>query len=121
MSDRSNSPVVYIGIGNSDGKLSQARWATFSSFVRAAVSSASRAGDGEILGEWYSPPNSRFQNACLCIRLPIDPDVVDKLKDDLADLGRYFDQDCVSWSVAPVTEFLTRPVHPPAAPAAVAA
>lgn len=104
----STSPVAYIGIGNTDGKLSQARWGTFSSFVRAAVSAAGREPGGEVLGEWYSLPNAGFQNACFALRLPTDPATVDKLKDDLRELGRFFDQDSVAWACAPVTEFLSR-------------
>lgn len=104
----SRSPIVYIGIGNTDGKLSQTRWATFSSFARAAVSAAAREPGGEVIGEWFSLPNAGFQNACFCVRLPTDQAVVDKLKDDLAELGRFFDQDSVAWAVAPQTEFLSR-------------
>lgn len=114
----SSSPVAYIGIGNSDNKLPQARWATFSSFVRAAVSNAARLPGGEQLGEWYSLPNAGHQNACFALRLPHDPAAVDKLKDDLRELGRFFDQDSVAWTEAPATEFLSR--EPDKADAALA-
>lgn len=92
--------TVYVSIGNSDNKLPQAEWSEYVADFREAME---RYAD-QILGEWYSLPDSAFQNACMGIELL--PDDVDALTERLIDVRETYGQTSVAWSIAPKTEFL---------------
>lgn len=91
--------TAYISIGNSDDKLSQAEWSTFSQRVRITVQARASA----IHGEWYSLPDSAWQNMCICAEFS-DPDLP-YIRRELADLRGAWKQDSVAWAEA-TTEFL---------------
>jgi hypothetical protein len=52
--------IVYVSIGNSDDRLSQSHWSGFAREVQAVVRRHAKA----VVGEWYSLPDSPYQNAC---------------------------------------------------------
>lgn len=102
--------IVYISIGNSDDKLTQAEWADYYRKVSQAVRT------GHVHGQWVSEPASAWQNACWCIEF--DPDTrlvtsdghehsrVEWLRRRLTELAREYRQDSIAWAEAR-TEFLT--------------
>lgn len=98
--------VVYIGIGNSDDKLSQREWACFQIDVRDAL----RQRDAHLIGEWHSYPDSIFQNGCYAI--DTDGAAVDELKGDLAALATIYKQDAIAWAEAPTTLMLGQKPQP---------
>lgn len=101
-SDRpSNHPLtVYAAIGNSDDRLTQARWSRYVFGFLALV----RFYAAVVHGEWFSSPYSTFQNACTCFE--IDRDKVTHLRADLRELRSSYEQDSVAWTVAYPTEFI---------------
>lgn len=92
--------TVYISIGNSDDKLPQAEWSAFAKRVGIAV----RARASAVHGEWYSLPDSPWQNMCICAVFS-DPDLP-YMRKELAALRAAWDQDSVAWAEVPETEFL---------------
>ncbi len=98
--------TVYISIGNSDDKLTQADWAAFHTAVREAIRRAAHV----VHGEWTSPSTDPWQNACWCIEVISDPDAdynhAAWLRGQLANLAKAYDQDSIAWAEAPKTEFL---------------
>lgn len=97
--------TVYVSIGNSDDKLSQAQWAQFVQEVDASV-----RHHGEVHGAWLSPPASPWQNACWCVEyahLDAWPTQVDEQKRWLSRVAQKFHQDSIAWAECPTTEFLT--------------
>lgn len=92
--------TVYVSIGNSDDKLTQAEWSRFVADVRGDIICAG----GAFLGSWVSPSSDPWQNACWCFT--IVPGVRDRLRECLASRGREFRQDAVAWAEVPVTDFL---------------
>lgn len=92
--------IVYVSVGNSDDKLSQRRWVLLQLEVKTAIHSAGAL----IHGEWYSGPDSIYQNACTCFE--IDDAKVPELKGDLAGIAKIYEQDSIAWAQAPTTEFL---------------
>jgi hypothetical protein len=92
--------IVYVGIGNSDGKLTSTRWAAFIEDVRSEVLTFG----AQIHGEWYSLPNSRWVNVCWCVE--IAEENVQPAKDALRALAGAYDQDSIAWAEAPTTILL---------------
>ena len=103
--------IVYISIGNSDDKLSQAQWAEYFSNVALGIH-----GRADVVhGQWVSEPASAWQNACWCVTFAHDMVVtvagldvlrVDLVRDRLAQLARDYRQDSIAWSEAE-PEFLS--------------
>lgn len=92
--------TVYASIGNSDDKLTQARWANFHrKFAELVHGYALR-----VYGDWLSSPASEYQNACIAFE--IDAERGSQLRYFLGVLAGDFDQDSIAWAVAQ-TEFLT--------------
>lgn len=92
--------TVYVSIGNSDDKLTQAEWSAFYGQVVSAV----RACAQQVYGEWQSAPVSQWQNACIGFAVPsLDAPF---LKDGLRQLAAQFGQDSIAWAEAQ-TEFLS--------------
>jgi hypothetical protein len=92
--------TVYVSVGNSDDKLSQADWSAFVQQTRIALSGHAR----ETHGEWYSLPDQPYQNACFCVVLADDHAPL--VREDLTRLRVAWGQQSVAWAEVPVTEFI---------------
>lgn len=101
--------TVYASIGNSDDKLSQARWSEFHDKFTATIRSLAL----QVYGDWVSASVSPWQNAC--IGFEIGYETSERLRQDLAELAAEYGQDSIAWAEAE-TRFIT-----PAAPVAAAA
>ncbi|MFC9973577.1 hypothetical protein ACFVH6_22050 [Spirillospora sp. NPDC127200] len=86
--------IVYASIGNSDDKLTQARWSTFQRAFVAAI----RMHVEVIHGEWYSAPTAPFESACVCFE--IDPGAETSLWTVLANLAGEYEQESIAWATA---------------------
>jgi len=100
--------TVYASIGNSDDKLTQARWAAFHDKFTAAV----RGQALQVYGDWSSPSTDPWQNACIAFEIGYETS--ERLQRDLAELAAEYDQDSIAWAEAD-TKFIT-----PTAPAIAA-
>jgi hypothetical protein len=95
--------TVYASIGNSDDKLTQARWAEFHGKVTATV----RSHALRVYGDWTSGSADPWQNAC--IGFEIGYETAERLRRDLAELAAEYGQDSIAWAeaetrfIAPVT------------------
>ncbi len=96
------SKTIYVSIGNSDDKLTQRQWSSFCE----AVSTEIRRYHSTFHGEWYSLPDSPYQNACFCfdIDAPDHSPILD-LREQLSLLAHAFNQESITWAEAD-TEFL---------------
>lgn len=92
--------TVYVSIGNSDDRLTQAEWSTFADEVAYTVEIASSV----VHGVWYSAPDSPYQNACICAEIP--GTAMDRLRQDLADICADHRQESIALAIAN-TEFIT--------------
>ena len=91
---------IYVSIGNSDDKLTQREWADFIMEVSAkVVSQADR-----IWGEWFSGPQSPYQNACWCLLFD-SPERAGWARQEAITLRKQFRQESIAWATAD-TEFL---------------
>lgn len=95
----SDTRTVYISIGNSDDKLTQAAWAQFYRVVNLNLRDHATA----VHGQWVSEPASSWQNACWCIELTERS--VPVLKETLAKIAGEYAQDSIAWAEA-TTEFI---------------
>lgn len=93
--------TIYISIGNSDDKLTQAEWSKF----QHAADDAVHMYAAKIHGRWHSWPHDPWQNACWCIE--IDSSAAASLRLHLAHMAFGYRQDSIAWAVAQVTEFIT--------------
>lgn len=96
--------TVYISIGNSDDKLSQAEWARFvnrTDFLLEPDETVILARHGS----WRSRPDDPWQNACWCVELPADSPFVGNVRASLRAMAREFGQDSIAWAEA-TTEFI---------------
>jgi hypothetical protein len=100
--------TVYVAIGNSDDKLTQARWNELCTRVHRAVFAYAE----QVHGDWQSIGSAPYQNACLCFEIPVP--AAGSLKRELAILAAEFGQDAIAWAEA-VTEFIG-PAAPKLAP-----
>ncbi len=92
--------IVYVSIGNSDDKLTQSAWCSFVVNIRGILRQIAET----IHGEWYSAPDSIYQNACFCVEFRDGP-AANLARIRLGDIGSHYGQDAVTWAVA-TTEFL---------------
>jgi hypothetical protein len=90
--------TVYASIGNSDDKLSQARWSQFVWAFRDCMGRFASV----VYGEWLSAPDSSYQNACVAIATEIPL----MLKAALATLAEEYGQDSIAWAEVAETEFI---------------
>jgi hypothetical protein len=93
--------TVYMSIGNSDDKLTQAEWSEF--YVRMAAEVASYAS--QIHGTWFSNPVGRWQNACWCLEFASEA-AAKTARDVAAEIREEYRQDSVAWAEVPVTQFI---------------
>lgn len=91
--------TVYISIGNSDDKLTQAVWAEFCADVIAAA----RCTALHVHGIWYSPTASKYQNMCMCV--DVDPKDEAVLLTRLKNAREAYKQDSIAYATAS-TEFI---------------
>lgn len=87
-----NKRIVYVTIGNSDDKLNQVDWSAYVAAVRYWCKRVAT----QTFGEWYSLPDSPWQNACIGfeteeVRIPA-------LKQELELARRDFRQDSIAWA-----------------------
>lgn len=99
----SNRCVVYVSVGNSDDKLTQAQWSRFQIEVDRAV----RRWGATIHGVWVSQPVSEFQNACWCFETVLSPFMKEQLQSELAKLAAVYNQDAIAWAEVRDTEFIS--------------
>jgi hypothetical protein len=92
--------TIYISIGNSDDKLSQSEWSDFC-FDLAQIG---RDHEARRHGTWFSVNDSRYQNMCICIELPIER--VEHLRIDLQNIAGKYRQDSIAMAIAE-TELVT--------------
>ena len=92
--------IVYVSIGNSDDKLTQAEWSRFVADIRTYVVGCAQ----EVHGAWLSLPDSRYQNACWCLEFTQELSVK-AARAYAAQIRDQYRQDSVAWAVA-TTEFL---------------
>lgn len=93
--------TIYVSIGNSDDRLSQAEWAHFYVEVDAAIDRTCT----QVHGRWHSAGDSLWQNACWCV-VTLDDQNELKLREALALAARAWRQDSIAWAEA-TTEFIT--------------
>lgn len=92
---------IYVGIGNSDDKLSQADWASYVEDVAHLIIDSAT----EVHGAWFSLPHSAYQNACWCFSV-IEDDTepgnreIYRLRRELRRLAGQYRQDSIAWAVA---------------------
>lgn len=95
--------TIYISIGNSDDKLTQARWALFFRDTNRLLRSYAQS----VRGQWVSEPASAWQNACWCVEIR----EVDRkyLMQALGEQCVEFGQDSIAWAEAQTTFILPPP------------
>lgn len=97
--------TVFVSIGNSDDKLTQAEWCAFASEVRTVAEMYARAWHGT----WTSEVLSAYQNATFCFE--IHPAHAATAKARLRQVAERYRQDSIAWADAE-TEFLTPAANP---------
>jgi hypothetical protein len=100
--------IVYISIGNSDDKLSQADWVQFIEDVDGHIDESIEGGRGHLHGRWFAAPNVPWRSACWCVGIIADPHLgsrADWLRDRLSTLAATYNQDSIAFAVAD-TEFI---------------
>lgn len=94
--------IVYVSIGNSDDKLSQAQWSRYVTDVQHLWEDY--FPDLHLHGEWFSSPQSFYQNACWCI------DFVGRIHQELVEnlrtLAAKYHQESIAWAEVPETIFI---------------
>lgn len=94
------SLIVYITIGNSDDKLGQHDWSSFIRELKATLTDYA----GRTHGEWYSAPDSTWQNMCICRE--VERKDLDRLRAALRALRATYRQDSVALVTAGRTEMV---------------
>lgn len=92
--------IVYVSIGNSDDKLTQADWSRFVVDMDGYVASYADT----VHGRWFSAPEARWQNACWCLEFINESDML-ATKQAAAEIRKAYRQDSAAWAVAE-TEFI---------------
>ena len=100
MADVKELITVYVSIGNSDDKLTQAEWSQYVVEIIARVVSI-----GHAHGAWYSLPHAPYQNACWCVEFDNAEDLAEG-REVATEVRRKWRQDSIAWAEAPRTEFI---------------
>lgn len=96
-----NRPVtIYLSIGNSDNNLTQGEWADYCRLIAVTVDRSSL----QTHGEWYSLPNSPFQNACWCFET--NEQWLPGLRAELRARAGQFRQESISLAIIVSQEFI---------------
>lgn len=104
------SKTIFIMIGNSDDKLSQADWADFVSDVDGHLDYALQPF-GRVHGRWFSAPDVPWQSACWCVEFngaASGPSVDEQIaiaKTRMSGSAGSYRQDSIAWAEA-TTEFI---------------
>lgn len=85
--------TIYVSIGNSDDKLTQSQWSLFVADVNMLI----RTYAETVHGQWFSAPDSRWQNACWCFVLGEDPRDTYALRRNLRLYTHRYGQDSIAW------------------------
>jgi hypothetical protein len=93
--------TVYVSVDNSDDKLSQQDWFQFVRTVFRFLANEAH----HVHGEWFSVPDSRYQNACVCVEFAPDAHL-DNVRETLAHIAEQFEQDAIAWAVAVSTQMI---------------
>jgi hypothetical protein len=109
--------IVYISAGNSDNKLSQYQWSRLLGEIGKLVrgwpwARQTQGALPQLHGEWFSHPQSQFQNACWCIETDNDA-WIGYAKGYLGGLANVYGQESITWAVVANTDFLTASVMMP--------
>lgn len=97
---------VLISIGNSDDKLTQREWASYIGDMRDALKEFEEAGLLVIHGEWFSAPDSPWQNANWCVEASaMVYQHLSGLRTRLTQIRKRHRQDSIAWTQGPV-EFI---------------
>jgi hypothetical protein len=91
--------IVYLSIGNSDDKLTQAEWCSYNLEISTMVVSYAT----KIHGAWSSNPVGPFQNSAWC--LEFSGAVANEAKNNAIEVRKKWRQDSVAWAIAE-TEFI---------------
>lgn len=92
--------TIYVTIGNSDDKLSQKEWAWFINDIRNEI----KCWGGEVFGEWFSKPDSAYQNACF--GAAFDHDKVGGYRASIRQVREVHRQDSVAFAVVDYTQLI---------------
>jgi hypothetical protein len=96
---------VYIGIGNTDNKLTQQEWAAFVEDVEVVLEGM------PLHGAWFSRPDAPWQNACWLMDISQNSSMfISDMKARLVRLATRYNQDSIAWAEAE-TEFLGAPIE----------
>lgn len=101
--------TVYVTIGNSDDKLSQASWSRFCDDVTYLISATARDG-GRVHAACFSGPAVPWQNAIWCVEL--HGNRVTALRGGLALLARRYRQDSIAWAQVDQVDMIEPPPEP---------
>ena len=93
--------IVYVSIGNSDGKLSHAEWAEFYALA-AELFSPAQGFVKTIHGAWHSLPAQPWVNACWCVEFDRIT-AMNAVMVALQALADKYRQDWIAWAVAETT------------------
>lgn len=100
--------TIYASIGNSDDKLTQARWSELHNKFTATV----RGLALQVYGDWVSHSTDPWQNACIAFEIGYETS--ERLQRDLAELAAEYGQDSIAWAEAE-TRFIGPTTPTPAA------
>ena len=92
--------IVYVSVGNSHDRLTQAEWHDFHVAMRAEVVTYAAV----IHGEWFSDPVAKWQNASWCLEFDSNQDMI-VAKKNATRIRTEFRQESVAWATA-ATEFI---------------
>lgn len=84
--------IFNVTFSNTDHKLTQANWSEYTDDVFDVVSELARV----VLGEYYSPPNSPFQQGIVVFSL--DYRRIDELKERLVIVREKYGKNHIYWS-----------------------
>lgn len=90
--------TVYISIGNSDGRLTNAEWLEYRGLVHELLTDVGITA--AVHGAWHSFV-PKFVNACWCVEVPDEHE--DALVSTLRQLATKFRQDSIAYAVAETT------------------
>lgn len=98
--DETGTLTVFVGIGNSDRRLTAREYAQFIDETRAAIESYMT----QLIGEWHSVPGKPWLNAQFAFT--IRPGLANYLVDELRRIRGLYRQDAIAWAECPKTEFV---------------
>ncbi len=94
--------LVYVTVGNTDGKLTQNMWCHFLVYVEGSINEHVWT----LHGRWLTETSWLRQSACWGFEIFTDDDSVGKLQKELRQHAKAFRQDSIVWAPAQ-SEMLT--------------